>query len=47
MKTDIDLIKACLNIHRTGKLTQTITDPIHPREELLKTHKQLSARLIT
>ena len=45
MKTDIDLIKAYLKIHSTGKLTPTITDPIHLRQELLKIHKQLPARL--
>ena len=36
MKTDMALIKAYLNIHITGKLTPSITDPIHLRQELLR-----------
>ena len=42
---DIDLIKEYLNIHTTGKITPTIIDPIHLKQELLKIHKQLPARL--
>ena len=45
MKTDIDLIRVYLDIHRTGKLTPAITDSTHLRQELLKIHKQLPARL--
>ena len=29
MKTDTSQIKAYLNIHITGKLTPSITDPVH------------------
>ena len=36
MKTDTALIKAYLNTHITGKLTPSITDPIHLRQELLR-----------
>ena len=36
MKTDTAQIKAYLNIHITGKLTPSITDPIHLRQELFK-----------
>ena len=35
MKTDTALIKAYLNIHITEKLTPSIADPIHLRQELL------------
>ena len=45
MKNDIDLIKAHLNIYSIGRLTPTITDPMHLRQELLRVHKQLPARL--
>ena len=45
MKTAIDLIRAYLDIHSTGKMTTTITDPTHLRQELLKIHKQLPVRL--
>ena len=45
MKTDIFLIKAYLNNNSTGKLTTTINDPIHLRQELLKIYKQLPAKL--
>ena len=45
MKIDIDLIKAYLNIHSTGRLTPTIIDPTHLRQVLLKVHKQLPASL--
>ena len=45
MKTDTAQIKAYLNIHITGKLTPSITDPVHLRQELLWINKQLPARL--
>ena len=45
MKTDTALIKAYLNIHITGILTPSITDPVHLRQELLRINKQLPARL--
>ena len=45
MKMDTALIKTYLNIHITGKLTPSITDPIHLREELLRINKQLPTRL--
>ena len=45
MKTDTTLIKAYLNIHIRGKLTPSITDPIHLRHELLRINKELPTRL--
>ena len=33
---DINLIKEYLNTHSAGKLTPTVTDPIHLKHELLK-----------
>ena len=45
MKTNTTLIKAYLNIHITSKLTPSITDPIHFRQELLRINKQLPRRL--
>ena len=45
MKTDTDQIKAYLNIHITGILTPSITDPLHLRQELLRINKQLPTRL--
>ena len=45
MKTDTAQVKAYLNIHITGKLTPTITDPVHLRQELLQINKQLPTRL--
>ena len=45
MKTSIALIKAHLNIHITGRLTPSITDPVHLRQELLRINKQLPSRL--
>ena len=45
MKTNTALIKAYLKIHITGKLTPSITDPIHLRQELLRINKQLPTRL--
>ena len=45
MKTDIDLTRAYFDIHSMGKLTPTITDCTHLRQELLKIHKKLLARL--
>ena len=44
MKTNTALTKAYLNIHITGKLTPSVTDPIHLRQELLRI-KQLPTRL--
>ena len=38
-------MKAYLNIHITEKLTQSITDPVHLRQELLQINKQLPTRL--
>ena len=45
MKTDTAQIKAYLNIHITGKLTPSFTDPAHLRQKLLWINKQLPARL--
>ena len=45
MKTDTTQITAYLNIHITGKLTPSITDPVHLRQELLQINKQLPTRL--
>ena len=45
MKTNTAKIKAYLNIHITGKLTPSITDPVHLRQELLQINKQLPTRL--
>ena len=45
MKTNTAQIKAYLNIHITAKLTLSITDPIHLRQELLRINKQLPTRL--
>ena len=45
MTADTAQIKACLNIHITGKLTPPLTDPVHLRWELLWINKQLPARL--
>ena len=45
MKTETALIKAYLNIHITGKLTPSITDPVHLRQELLRINKPLPTRL--
>ena len=45
MKTNTALIKAYLNIQTTGKLTPSITDPVHLRHEFLRINKQLPARL--
>ena len=46
MKNDTPQIKAYLNIHITGKLTPSITDPIHLRQELLRINKKSPARLV-
>ena len=35
METDINLIRAYIDIHSTDKLIQTIIDPTHLRKELL------------
>ena len=45
MKTDTAQIKAYLNIHIMGKLTPSITDPVHLRQELLWINKLLPTRL--
>ena len=45
IETDTALIKAYLNIHITGKLTPSITDTIHLRQELLMINKHLPTRL--
>ena len=45
MKTNTAQIKAYLNIHIIGKLTPSITDPAHLRQELLWMNKQLPTRL--
>ena len=45
MQTDGTQIKEYLKIHITGKLTPSITDPIHLRQELLQINKQLPTRL--
>ena len=45
MKTDTAQITAYLNIHITGKLTPSITGPVHLRQELLWINKHLPARL--
>ena len=45
MQTDTAQIKDYLKIHITGKLTPSITDPVHLRWELLLINKQLPARL--
>ena len=42
---DIGLIKQYLSIHSTGKLTPSITDPIHLKQELLKIQDKLPTRL--
>ena len=44
LKTDTALIKAYLNIHITEKLTPSLTDPAHLRQELLQINIQLPAR---
>ena len=45
MQTDTAQIKEYLKIHIMGKLTPSITDPVHLRQELLQINKQLPARL--
>ena len=45
MQTDTAQIKEYLKIHITGKLTPSIIDPVHLRQELLQINKQLPARL--
>ena len=45
MKTDAAQITAYLNMHITGNLTPSITDPIHLRQKLWQINKQLPARL--
>ena len=45
MQTDTTQIKEYLKIHITGKLTPSIIDPIHLRQELFWINKQLPPRL--
>ena len=45
MQTDTAQIREYLKIHITGRLTPSITDPVHLRQELLWIDKQLPARL--
>ena len=45
MNTDTAQIKVYHNIHITGKLTPSITDPIHLRQELLRIKQLLPTRL--
>ena len=45
MQTDTTQNKEFLKIHITGKLTASITDHVHLRQELLQINKQLPARL--
>ena len=40
VKTDLDLIRSYLETHITDKLTSTIIDPVHLRQELIKIQKQ-------
>ena len=41
IKADTAQIKAYLNIHMTGKLTPSLTDPVHLRQELLQINSYL------
>ena len=45
MQADTAQSREYLKIHITGKLTPSITDPVHLRQELLWINKQLPARL--
>ena len=45
MQADTAQIKEYLKIHITGKLTPSITDPVHLMQELLWINKQLPTRL--
>ena len=45
MQADTAQIREYLKIHISGKLTPSITDPVHLRQELLQINKQLPARL--
>ena len=45
MQADTAQIKEYLKIHITGKLTPSITNPVHLRQELLQINKQLATRL--
>ena len=45
MQTDTAQIKEYLKIHIMGKMTPSITDLVHLRQELLQINKQLPARL--
>ena len=44
MQTDAAHIKEYLKIHIMGKLTPSMTDPVHLRQELLQINKQLLTR---
>ena len=44
-KLSLPRLKEYLKIHITGKLTQSITDPVHLRQKLLWISKQLPTRL--
>ena len=44
MQTDTAQIKEYLKIHITGKLNAFVTDPVHPRQELLWINRQLPTR---
>ena len=45
MQSDTAQIREYLKIYITGKLTPSITDPVHLRQELLQINKQLPTRL--
>ena len=45
MQADTAQIREYLKIHITSKLTPSITDPVHLRQELLQINKQLPTRL--
>ena len=44
MQADTAQIREYLKIHITSKLTPSITEPVHLRQELLQINKQLPAR---
>ena len=44
MQADTAQIRENLKIHITGKLTPSIADPVHLRQELLQINKQLATR---
>ena len=45
LQNDITLIRQCLDVHSTGKLTPVLVDPNHLRMELIKINKQLPTSL--